>query len=135
MAVRPRGAAEYLRSEYVNEAYRRGLSDTAVLAAATCRLLSRPATATSAACASGTLAASSTPAMIGSMISANTGSRSSEPAPPPVRVSAASPATRSMTKAMSPASNDAAAVTRIVRTTKRLANCPLGGFSAHRSSR
>ena len=40
-------------------------------------------TAASAACASGTRARTMTTAMIGTMITASTNSRSSEPAPPP----------------------------------------------------
>ena len=69
---------------------------------------SEPATdGASAACASGTRAASSTPAMIGVMINPSTSSRSNDPPPPQLRVSDSRPSSWSTTWAMSPAISDA----------------------------
>ena len=65
--------------------------------------------------------------MIGSMMIASTNSRSSEPAPPPWAVNPPSPSSRSATWATSPASSDAAIVTRMVRTSPTPIRCPPAG--------
>ena len=61
-----------------------------------------------------------TAATMGAMIKPSTSNRSSEPAPPALRVSDSRPSSWSTMWAISPAISEAAIVTRIVRSTCRL---------------
>ena len=96
----------------------------------------RPITLTiaaSAARASGTCARTMTAVMIGSMMVPSSRSRSSEPAAPPRRVSSRSPSSRSARWATRPASNDAATVTRMFRTSRTSTRWPPAGRRVRRN--
>ena len=129
------GGGEFLCSGYVTEPRpddRSGTANSRGTTGPPLRLI-RPMTAASAAHASGTCARTMTVAMIGSMMPASTTSRSSEPKPPPRAVSSPNPNSRSATCPTRPASNDAATVTRMVRTSRTPIRWPPDGRSVRRS--